>query len=204
MRSSFLLTLMLFVGLAGCESMNRKQKGAVAGATVGGAFGGATQGGKGAAIGAAAGAVAGGLMGAYLDQRQKELAQVVPTQKTDRGLKVTLKNDLLFDFNKEDVRNDSKDTLADLAKILAKYPQDELRIAGYTDHIGKEEYNKILSEERAEAVRDFLAAQGVKNEMDAIGMGELPGSGQNPKLVAQNRKVEIFIDVQPPKQTTNQ
>jgi outer membrane protein OmpA-like peptidoglycan-associated protein len=208
MFTRILLALVLFISYAlvttGCESMNRKQKGAIAGAAAGGAFGGAAKGTKGAVVGAAAGAVAGGLLGAYLDKRQAELAQVVETEKTERGLKVTLKNDLLFDFNKNSLRNDAKQTLAELAAILSKYPKDDLRVAGYTDHIGTVQYNKQLSENRAESVRGFLAEKGVKNEMDAVGMGEIPGQGNNPETVAANRKVEIYIDVEPPAPTTKQ
>lgn len=190
----FLSTLMPF----GCANMNKTQQGATAGAVLGGVVGGASKGGKGAAIGAAAGAAAGGLLGNYLDRRQKELAQVVKTEKTEEGLLITLKNDVLFDFNKSDLKPGSRQTLQDLARILAKYPNDRLRVAGFTDHIGAADYNKKLSAARAESVRSFLAANGVKNEMSAVGMGEIPGTGNDPAAVASHRKVEIYIDVAPP------
>ncbi|HRO66294.1 MAG TPA: OmpA family protein [Pseudobdellovibrionaceae bacterium] len=182
----------------GCANMNKTQKGATAGAIVGGVVGGASKGGKGAAIGAAAGAAAGGLLGNYLDRRQKELAQVVKTEKTADGLLITLKNDVLFDFNKSNLKSGSQETLADLAQILAKYPKDKLRVAGFTDHIGAADYNKKLSAERAESVTSFLASNGVKNKMTAVGMGEIPGTGNDPSAVANHRKVEIYIDVAPP------
>ena len=199
-----LLVCSFALATTGCESMNRKQKGALAGAAAGGAFGGATKGGKGAVIGAMAGAAAGGLMGAYLDKRHEELQQVVETEKTERGLKVTLQNDLLFDFDKNDLRGEAKETLEDLAGILAKYPKDDLRVAGFTDHIGSQNYNLQLSESRAREVKDFLQNNGVKSDIKAVGMGELPGQGSDPKQVAQNRKVEIFIDVEPPQATSKQ
>ena len=144
------------------------------------------------------GAAAGGLLGNYLDKRQKELAQIVKTEKTSNGLLITLKNDLLFDFGKTDLKDASKRTLSELGQILAKYPKDKLRVAGYTDHIGAEEYNLKLSEGRAQSVKDFLVSTGVKNEMNSVGMGEIPGTGNDPAAVAQNRKVEIYIDVAPP------
>lgn len=184
----------------GCANMNKTQKGATAGAIVGGVVGGASKGGRGAAIGAVAGAAAGGLLGNYLDRRQKELAQVVKTEKTDRGLLITLKNDVLFDFNKSDLKNGSKETLSELARILSKYPDDKLRVAGFTDHLGAADYNQQLSARRAESVRSFLARNGVKNRMTAVGMGEIPGTGNDPAAVARNRKVEIYIDVAPPRE----
>ncbi len=198
-----LLLFLVLIGSVGCSNMDRKQKGALAGAAVGAVGGGAAKGGKGAIIGAAGGAVAGGLIGAYLDSRQKELAQVVQTQKTSEGLMVTLKNDLLFDFNGTNLKTTAHTNLGELAAILKKYPKDKLRVAGYTDHIGSEEYNKKLSTSRAEAVRDYLVSQGVTNNIRAVGMGEIAGTGNDPAAVAQNRKVEIYIDVEVPEQAKN-
>lgn len=189
--------------LAGCANMNKTQQGATAGAVLGGAVGGASKGTRGAAIGAAVGAAAGGIMGNYLDRRQKELAQVVQTEKTDRGLLITLKNDVLFDFNRADLKDGSRQTLSEMADILAKYPQDKLQVAGFADHIGQADYNKRLSEQRASRVRDYLVAEGVKNPINSVGMGSLPGTGNDPDAVAMNRKVEIYIDVAPPDQKTN-
>jgi outer membrane protein OmpA-like peptidoglycan-associated protein len=199
----FISLIFSAVNFSGCASMNRTQKGAVAGAAVGGVAGGAAKGGKGAVIGAAGGALVGGLLGAYLDKRHKELSQVVETTKTEHGLMVTLKNDLLFDFNRTDLKDGAKSNLAELAHILAKYPDDHLEVAGYTDHIGKSEYNLKLSKERAHAVREYLVANGVKNQITDVGMGEIPGSGDDPNLVAKNRKVEIYIDVKAPPQASN-
>ena len=204
MQKIILITLSISLSFSiGCSNMNKTQKGAAAGAAAGGLFGGAAKGGKGAVIGAAAGAAAGGLLGAYLDRRQRELAQVVQTEKTNEGLKITLKNDLLFDFNGTALKGQAGQNLGELAAILAKYPKDSLRVAGYTDHIGKEDYNQRLSTQRAEAVRGFLASNGVKNEMDAVGMGEVSGQGNDPNAVAQNRKVEIYIAVAPPPEQAN-
>lgn len=195
-----MLLPLLAAGLlpVGCANMSKTQKGAAAGAAVGGVVGGASKGSRGAAIGAALGAAAGGLMGNYLDRRQRELSQVVQTERNGDGLLITMKNDVLFDFDRADLKNDSKDELKELSQILAKYPNDKLRVAGYTDHIGNALYNKRLSSRRAVAVRDFLAENGVKNTLTAVGKGEIPGQGDDPAAVAANRKVEIYIDVAPP------
>ena len=193
----FILALVLLT-TAGCANMSKTQKGAAAGAALGGVVGGASKGTRGAAIGAAIGAAAGGLMGNYLDQRQKELAQVVQTEKTDKGLLITLKNDVLFDFDRSQLKTDGEGTLAELSGILAKYPQDKLRVEGFTDHIGDAAYNKRLSNQRAQAVQGFLSSNGVKSPIRSVGMGEIPGRGTDPVAVAANRKVEIYIDVAPP------
>lgn len=198
MNRFFIFISVISLTLSACSSMNRAQKGAIAGGAVGGVAGGAAKGGKGAIIGGAAGAIAGGAIGAYLDHRQKELSRVVETRKTEHGLLITMKSDLLFDFNQAAVKANARQNLSDLAEILAKYPKDNLEVAGYTDHIGAEAYNKRLSQQRAEAVRDFLKSQGVKNFITARGMGEIAGTGNDPAAVSKNRKVEIYIDVAAP------
>lgn len=200
-RFWFLISL-LSMSLAGCASDNKRTKeGAAAGAVVGGVAGTATKGAKGGAIGAAVGAAAGGAIGAYLDRRAKELSKVVQTEKTENGLLITLRNDLLFDFDKATLRSNAEQTLSDLADILKKYPQDDLRIAGYTDHTGPESYNQKLSEARAESVKDYLAQQGVEQQrLAAVGLGETGQEADTSEGRQKNRKVEIFVDVQPPQQ----
>ncbi|MGE0526415.1 MAG: OmpA family protein [Bdellovibrionales bacterium] len=184
----------------GCANMSKGQKGAAAGAAVGGTVGGLSKGTTGAVLGAAGGAIAGGLMGEYLERRQKELQQVVPTEKTEDGLKIKMQSDVLFGFDNAELRPDAKKTLAELAGVLEKYPKDKLRIAGYTDHLGAEAYNQKLSEQRAENVKVYLAAQGVESQMTAVGKGEILGKEKekDPAALKEDRRVEIFVDVAPP------
>ena len=203
-RVTVLVLVMLSLTLnIGCQSGGKRTGvGAAAGAVVGGVVGAARGGVKGAAIGAAAGAAAGGGIGYYLDQRQKELSKVVETKKTDDGLMVTLKNDVLFDFNKTDLSSQAQKTIAELGAILKKYPGDKLRITGFTDKVGSNEYNQQLSQQRAEAVQQQLATNGVEKErVRAVGVGETKAKGTETTPNAEDRKVEIYIDVEQPKQS---
>lgn len=84
------------------------------------------------------GAAAGGLLGNCLDRRQKELQQVVQTEKTDNGLLVTMKGDVLFDFDRTNLKGEAETNLTELAHILGKYPKDKLRVIGYDHMIGDE------------------------------------------------------------------
>jgi outer membrane protein OmpA-like peptidoglycan-associated protein len=189
------------LGLSACAGAAKKTKeGGLAGAVVGGVVGAATGGKKGAAIGAATGAAAGAAIGNYLDRRARELDKVVETKKTNDGLMVTLKNDVLFDFDRASLKDQAQVTLKELADILAKYPGDKLRITGFTDNIGTEAYNQDLSEERAAAVRGFLSENGVAaDRMNAVGVGETRAKGDTDEARAKDRKVEIYIDVQEPR-----
>lgn len=197
---NYALIALFSASLVGCTSENsRTIKGGVGGAVVGGVVGAATGGAKGAAIGAAAGGVTGAAVGAYLDRRKKELSTVVKTEKTENGLLVTLKNDILFDFNKTDLKPVAHETLGKLAKILVKYPKDELRVAGFTDSVGSDAYNKTLSDKRAASVKEYLTSQGVKDEqVKSIGMGEDPKQATDEAGRQSARRVEIYIEPEIP------
>jgi outer membrane protein OmpA-like peptidoglycan-associated protein len=81
-------------------------------------------------------------------------------QLTERGgaLVLTLASDILFDFNRYDLRPAARESLAKLAVLrLLLFPHAEVRYEGHTDLVGEEEYNQWLSEQRALAVyRYFL------------------------------------------------
>ena len=108
-----------------------------------------------------------------------------------------------FDFDKSDIR---KDDVADLQKAIEfvkKYPGSKVKLEGYTDSKGTEEYNQKLSERRAEAVEQYLIKEGaVESSMiSAKGYGEsnpvapnkTPDGKDNPAGRAENRRVEILI-----------
>jgi hypothetical protein len=76
------------------------------------------------------------------------------------------------------------------------YPNLKLQIEGYTDNIGSEEYNQKLSEQRADAVRDFLVAQSVpEGNISAAGYGKNNPIADNSTNAgrAQNRRVQLVV-----------
>jgi outer membrane protein OmpA-like peptidoglycan-associated protein len=197
------LAVLLVAGLgAGCGS--RTTKGAGIGAVVGGVTGaviGHQSGHKteGAVIGAAAGAAIGGVIGHRLDKQAEELAQIAETKRTEQGVIVTLSsNKIHFDTNSSAVKDDSRQTLIQLAEVLKKYPEDIILVAGHTDSDGAADYNMRLSEARAQAVADILIANGVAIEsIQAHGYGETQPVAENTTAEgkAQNRRVELSITV---------
>ncbi len=177
--------------------------GAGAGGATGAAVGGIAGGWKGAAIGAAVGAAAGGTVGNLLDKQANELAKVAETKRTQDGILVNLKNDLLFETNSAVLKDAAVQDLTKLGDILVKYPQDRIKIEGFTDNVGKRSYNEQLSLRRAEAVKSVLIGRGVKDtQMMVLGYGpEKPiASNQTTQGKAMNRRVELHIDV--PTRTT--
>lgn len=130
-------------------------------------------------------------------QTKKLEAQIAELQatKSERGLVITL-GDVLFDTNKSELRSGARSTIDKLAAFLAEYPTRNVQIEGFTDSTGAVEYNQRLSERRAEAVRNVLAAQGIESRrLMTRGYGvEYPvASNETAEGRQRNRRVEVII-----------
>jgi outer membrane protein OmpA-like peptidoglycan-associated protein len=192
-------TALVLALLAGCQTAGKRT---AIGAGVGGAAGaglGALIGGKkGALIGLGVGALAGGSVGLYLDKQKKELEQIAEVKRTENGLLVQMKNDILFDTGSDGVKAEGVSELAKVGDILAKYGDDRVRIEGHTDSAGDAKYNQQLSERRANAVKTVLLSRGVQeSQIVVVGLGEAKPVADNGTSDgrAKNRRVELHIDV---------
>jgi outer membrane protein OmpA-like peptidoglycan-associated protein len=126
-----------------------------------------------------------------LDQFNK----VLPTIDTPRGLQVNM-GDVLFDTAKYNLRMPAQLGLAKLSGIVLSHPGLKLAVEGYTDTTGTAAFNQTLSEQRANAVRDYLVQQGLDaGSVTAQGFGPAnPVAGNDtPQGRQQNRRVEIII-----------
>ena len=116
---------------------------------------------------------------------------------------VELPSDVLFDFDKYDIRPDAASALEKVLTIInAQKAGGAVRIEGHTDSIATEAYNQTLSERRAASVKSWLASRGVAAaRMRTRGFGESrpkapnakPDGSDDPQGRQQNRRVEIFI-----------
>src|ERR1700744_5318194 len=96
---------------------------------------------------------------------------VLATSETARGLIVNM-SDVLFDTGKYSLKPNTQISLAKVSGILQAYPGLKLQVEGYTDSVGSDEFNQKLSENRADAVRNFLLTQGVQTDnITATGYG---------------------------------
>jgi outer membrane protein OmpA-like peptidoglycan-associated protein len=199
MRKYLTLILMASVAAACATPGKRTAIGAGGGAAAGAGVGAIVGGWKGAAIGAAVGGVAGGAVGNYLDKQAQELKEVAEnTKRTKDGILVDLKSKLLFTTDSSVLKPEAVEMVAKLGDVLAKYPEDRIRIVGHTDSTGSLAYNEELSMRRAKAVRDVLQGRGVKPEQMLVeGMGPERPIASNGTAAgrAQNRRVELHIDV---------
>src|SRR2546425_46132 len=195
----FLTSVPLVAVLAACATPGtRTAVGAGGGAAVGAGVGAIAGGWKGAAIGAAIGGVAGGAAGNYLDKQAQELKQVAEnTRRTEDGILVDLKSKLLFSTDSAVLKPEAVEQIAKLGDILAKYPQDRIRVQGHTDSTGSVSHNEELSMRRARSVREVLVNRGVKPEQMLVeGIGEARPIADNATAAgrSKNRRVELHID----------
>ncbi|MGA8528671.1 MAG: OmpA family protein, partial [Acidobacteriaceae bacterium] len=132
------------------------------------------------------------------EKLREQLNQVLNTQETARGLIVNL-SDVLFAFNKFDLKTDAQIKLAKVSGILLTYPNLKVQVEGYTDNIGSQDYNQQLSEKRAMAVQSFLIAQGVPPgnvTSQGYGMADPVADNSTAAGRAKNRRVEMVVSGQ--------
>jgi len=128
-------------------------------------------------------------------QLLQQLNSVLQTSDSPRGLVVNMA-DVLFDFGKYDLKTDAKIKLAKLGGIIQAHPSLHLAIEGHTDNIGSDEANMKLSQQRADAVRDFLVQQGLTADtVTAVGLGKAEPVADNSTNEGRqkNRRVEIIV-----------
>lgn len=154
---------------------------------------------RGATVGVLAGGAAGAIVGAMMDKQERELRQIqgVNVQRTAPDeLNVTVRNEVLFDFNSSALRSASRSSLREMAGVFEKYPNTTIVVAGHTDSIGSAAYNQRLSERRADNVASYLEGIGVNSSrLDTVGYGESQPRASNSTASGRqlNRRVEIHI-----------
>ncbi len=110
---------------------------------------------------------------------------------------IRLPGSVLFDFDSEAIRPDAERTLSEVVGVLEAYAGRPVRIEGHTDSIGTDEYNRDLSERRADAVRDWLVAHRIPAaSLRTTGHGESRPVAENATAEGRqrNRRVEIVIE----------
>jgi photosystem I P700 chlorophyll a apoprotein A2 len=123
---------------------------------------------------------------------------------TEREIRIELAADVLFDFDRAELRPDALESLRKLAAVVAAHPGRPVRIEGHSDAKGADAYNQALSERRARSVEAWLAGPGgiEESRLRARGLGETrpkapnakPDGSDDPLGRQQNRRVEIVIE----------
>ncbi len=173
--------------------------GAAAGALLGGLIGGKT----GRIVGAVGGGAIGGVVGYKMDQQIKELKDQtagsgVDVTEVDGGqaILVNLPDGVTFATGSYSISPGFQSLLDRVANSLTQYPNSLVDVYGYTDTVGSTSSNQRLSEQRAQAVANYLIGRGVSSSrIRWMGFGESNlkvGTGDNVNE-PMNRRVEIKI-----------
>lgn len=126
-----------------------------------------------------------------LEQQLTELE----AEQTERGWVLTL-SDVLFDFDRAELNPGAATTIDRLARFLEENPDRKIAIEGHTDSSGSAAYNRELSRQRAEAVRQALVERGIaSNRIEVRALGEeFPVATNDTDAGRQlNRRVEIVL-----------
>jgi outer membrane protein OmpA-like peptidoglycan-associated protein len=129
-------------------------------------------------------------------QLLSQLNSILQTRDSARGLIVNM-SDVLFDTGSYTLKPGAREKLAKISGILLAHPGLTLEIEGHTDSVGADAFNQQLSERRADAVRDFLAEQGVPaSSIAARGFGKTQpvASNDTPEGRQRNRRVELVVN----------
>jgi outer membrane protein OmpA-like peptidoglycan-associated protein len=136
-----------------------------------------------------------------MDRQAERIEDEVPGAEVTRvgeGINVTFDEEsgVYFDLNKSDIKGPSAVTLERLAGIFKEYPKSNILIEGHTDSSGADDYNLNLSRQRAQAVTDYLIAQGIDaGRFTTKWYGEAQPRFDNstPDGRTKNRRVELGI-----------
>ena len=129
--------------------------------------------------------------------------QDLQVKETDTEIRIELPADVLFDFDKADIRPSAQETLKSAASIIRDRGGKAVRIEGHTDAKGSEAYNKQLSIRRAESVKSWLTEKEglVDWTFSTEGFGAKkpvapntkPDGSDDQEGRQKNRRVEIIV-----------
>lgn len=181
----------------GEQKVSKAAIGAAAGAAVGVAASSKKDRAKGALIGAAVG----GGAGYYFDAQEKKLRDRlqgtgVSVTRTETGIILNMPGNISFPSGQYAILPSFYDVLNSVSLVLKEYDKTAVKVAGHTDSTGGFELNQTLSENRARAVANYLASQGVSQaRLHSYGYGpRYPiASNDTAQGKAANRRVEIEI-----------
>lgn len=127
------------------------------------------------------------------DPREESRRLRLAFQGAVRGVDIS---SIRFEPNSASFSSGSDVALGQLVSLLRKHPDRRIKVAGHTDTSGRRQVNLELSRQRATAVTDYLAAQGIpKQQLLAQGYGSSQPIASNDTEIgrARNRRIEIIV-----------
>ncbi len=140
-------------------------------------------------------------VGAYMDAQEKKLREElsgtgVRIERDGNNIHLIMPGNITFNTDSYTVRSSFYPVLSDVAKVVSQYHETRLRVSGHTDSTGQPQYNQTLSENRANSVADYLAANGVDRarlSVEGFGLTRPVADNSSEAGRAANRRVELSI-----------
>jgi len=146
------------------------------------------------------GAIGAGI-GAYMDSQEAEIRQEmegtgVQVQRDGDKIRLIMPGNITFKTGKYDISSNFYNTLDGVTRVLAKFADTQLMVAGHADSTGNAKFNQALSANRALAVSNYLQQQGISGaRLMSRGFGsDMPiASNETAQGRQTNRRVELDI-----------
>ncbi len=121
----------------------------------------------------------------------------ISVEKSRKGMKLTVPEKVLFDFNRFLLKPDAKEALSVIADVIREHATKKIFVTGYTDNVGSNAYNFRLSLQRAQSVADYLIyCEKINPKLFRIvgkGKANPIASNKTKEGQAKNRRVEIEL-----------
>ena len=133
----------------------------------------------------------------------QSVLQDLGAKVTEHEVKIELDADVLFDFDKYNLKPEATESLKKVSQVVQSYAQAPLLIEGHTDGMGTHAHNMKLSDDRAASVKHWLVQNAAvpENRITTRGWGETkpvapnknPNGTDNPAGRQKNRRVELTL-----------
>ena len=140
------------------------------------------------------------LPAAQLQPTQALLSELNAQETAEHSILIALSGDILFDFDRAELRADAQPTLEKVRAVLASYPDAPVQVHGHTDSKGSDAYNLELSTRRAQSVAHALQSASTQpitihghGESLPVAHNEHADGRDNPEGRQLNRRVEVEI-----------
>lgn len=147
------------------------------------------------------GAIAGGGVGYYMDTQEAKLRKQlrstgVSVQRDGDNINLIMPGNITFPSDGRNLKSEFYSVLDSVALVLEEFDKTIIAVAGYTDSVGSESYNQLLSEGRAQSVANYLMGKKiVAARFETVGFGEKNPIADNSTEAgrAMNRRVELTL-----------
>ena len=129
--------------------------------------------------------------------------QDLQVKETETEIHIELAADVLFDFDKADIKPQAQQALKQVASVIREKSKGTVRIEGHTDSKGSDSYNQRLSDQRSNSVKNWLVdKEGLKGMNFAtqgfgakkpVASNTKPDGSDDPDGRQKNRRVEIIL-----------